>query len=72
METAPLLTTDQMASFVARGFLRLDAVVPDDINEQAMNELPRFYRAWLDEFRGIGVADATDGAGESVHRQPVA
>ncbi len=66
METAPLLTTDQMASFVARGFLRLDAVVPDDINEQAMNELPRFYRAWLDEFRGIEVAHATDGDNEEM------
>ena len=33
-----LLSTTQMASFVARGFLRFDGVVPPDINEQAMDE----------------------------------
>jgi hypothetical protein len=34
----PLLTDEQMASFVARGFLRFDAAVPDDINRQFMDE----------------------------------
>ena len=53
MNGNPLLTTDQMASFVARGFLRLDAVVPDEINQQAIVELPGLFRTWLDEFRGI-------------------
>ena len=48
----PLLSTDQMASFVARGFLRFDAVVPPDINQQAIEELPLLFRSWLDEFRG--------------------
>ena len=52
MTDVPLLTTDQMASFVARGFLRFDAAVPDEVNDQAMAELPRLFRAWLDEFRG--------------------
>src|SRR5580698_3196023 len=33
-----LLTDEQMASFVARGFLRFDAAVPDDINRQFMDE----------------------------------
>jgi hypothetical protein len=58
----PLLTTAQMASFVSRGFLRLDSVVPGDINAQAMEELPKLFRAWLDEFRGAvtGVAAAPD------------
>lgn len=62
MSTIPLLTTDQMASFVSRGFLRLDAVVPDDINQQAMEELPLLFRAWLDEFIGVngGAAAAPD------------
>lgn len=46
------LTTDQMAGFVSRGFLRLDAVVPEEINRQAMEELPGLFRAWLDEFTG--------------------
>jgi Phytanoyl-CoA dioxygenase (PhyH) len=52
MSTVPLLTSDQMASFVSRGFLRLDAVVPPDINSHAMEELPRLFRSWLDEFTG--------------------
>lgn len=33
-----LLTTPQVASFVARGFLRFDAAVPDDINAQFLAE----------------------------------
>ena len=52
MHSVPLLTTYQMASFVARGFLRFEAAVPADINAQAMDELPLLFRAWLDEFRG--------------------
>ncbi len=37
--TAPrLLSDEQMASFVARGFLRFDAVAPADVNEQFMAE----------------------------------
>jgi hypothetical protein len=47
---APLLTTDQMTSFVARGFLKLEAVVPQAINAQAMVELPQLFRSWLNEF----------------------
>jgi len=34
----PLLSDEQMASFVARGFLRFDAAVPEDINAQFMTE----------------------------------
>jgi hypothetical protein len=34
----PLLSNEQMASFVARGFLRFDAVVPAEINDQFMAE----------------------------------
>ena len=37
-QTPPLLTDEQMASFAARGFLRLDGVVPDDINAQFIAE----------------------------------
>ena len=36
--TVPLLSSAQMASFVARGFLRFDGVVPDAINRQFMSE----------------------------------
>ncbi|MFN6120892.1 MAG: hypothetical protein ACK5CE_14845, partial [Actinomycetes bacterium] len=53
------MSTDQMASFVARGFLRLDAVVPEDVNAQALEELPKLFRSWLDEFRGAS-AHTTD------------
>ena len=34
----PLLSNEQMASFVARGFLRFDAAVPAEINAQFMAE----------------------------------
>ena len=36
MSGLPLLSAEQMASFVARGFLRFDGVVPDEINRQFM------------------------------------
>src|SRR5512139_3825088 len=35
------LDSRQMASFVARGFLRFDAVVPDAINQQFLDEVGR-------------------------------
>ncbi len=38
MTDLPLLTSAQMASFVARGFLRFDQAVPDEINRQFMAE----------------------------------
>lgn len=34
----PLLSSAQVASFVARGFLRFDAAVPQSINDQFMRE----------------------------------
>jgi len=44
-DRADLLTTKQMASFAARGFIRLDAVVPDGLNREFLegaekNEIP--------------------------------
>lgn len=60
MDTSTLLTTDQMASFVARGFLTLEAVVPREINDLAMEELPGLFMSWLDEFRGVKAAPAHD------------
>ena len=38
MNNLPLLTSTQVASFAARGFLRLDGVVPAQINDQFMAE----------------------------------
>ncbi len=37
-QAPPLLTSAQMATFVARGFLRFDGVVPQDINDQFLAE----------------------------------
>ncbi len=34
-----LLTSEQMASFAARGFLRFDGIIPQAINERAMPEI---------------------------------
>lgn len=34
-----LLTTNQMASFAARGFLRFDEIIPEDVNEAVMAEI---------------------------------
>ncbi|HZC16489.1 MAG TPA: hypothetical protein VE309_07000, partial [Caulobacteraceae bacterium] len=38
MTDLPLLSSAQMARFVARGFLRFDAAVPEAINAQFMAE----------------------------------
>ena len=35
------LTTREMASFVANGCLRFDAIVPEEINEAAVEEMAR-------------------------------
>ena len=35
------LTTREMATFVANGYLRFDAVVPEEINEAAVEEMAR-------------------------------
>lgn len=41
-----LLTTAQMAEFVARGVLALPSVVPDELNERAVAELRDIMRTW--------------------------
>lgn len=41
------LTTRQMAEFVTNGFLRFDAIVPDDINQRAIAEIGRLSRERL-------------------------
>ncbi|PZQ65353.1 MAG: phytanoyl-CoA dioxygenase [Phenylobacterium zucineum] len=38
MSDLPLLTAHDMARFAARGFLRMDGVVPDEINAQFLDE----------------------------------
>jgi hypothetical protein len=39
VEKKDLLTTNQMAEFVARGFLRFDEIVPNEINQAVMAEI---------------------------------
>lgn len=41
-----LLTTEQVASFVARGFLPLPGIVPDELNEAAADELHQILATW--------------------------
>ncbi len=64
----PLLTTDQMACFVARGFLALEAVVPPEVNEQAMEELPGLFRGWLHEFGALNAGQVADDDGAPLPR----
>lgn len=42
----PLLTTAQVAQFVARGFLPLPGIVPDDLNAAAIDELGQIMATW--------------------------
>ena len=46
MDTDGLLTTEQVATFVARGFLALPAVVPDELNAAALDELAQIMATW--------------------------
>jgi Phytanoyl-CoA dioxygenase (PhyH) len=42
--TADLLSTRQMARFVADGYLRFEALVPTELNEQGLEEMQRLMR----------------------------
>ncbi len=46
MNADGLLTTEQVATFVARGFLALPGVVPDALNVAAMDELAQIMATW--------------------------
>ncbi len=45
MDSLPLLNAEQMASFVSRGFLRFDAAVPAEINDQFLAEMGEIAEA---------------------------
>lgn len=51
------LTTHEMARFVADGFLRFDALVPDDINARVVDELRALASIKLRQAGGGGVAE---------------
>ena len=46
------LTTRQMAEFVANGFIRFEAIVPAEINEQGIDEMRRLE---LERFAPAGL-----------------
>ncbi len=46
------LTSEQVAEFISRGFLRFDGVVPEEINHLALQELRR-----AEELSGRGTVD---------------
>ena len=39
------LTTAEMAQFVANGYLRFDAIVPDEVNDAVLEVLPALEAA---------------------------
>ncbi len=56
------LTTREMAEFVANGVLRFDALVPDEINQAVLAELPSIERA---KFANFGIGDRAEAAASS-------
>jgi hypothetical protein len=64
-----LLSTDQMAQFVASGYLRFDAVVPADVNEQAMVELPALFSSWVEQYSAVVGGGAVQRSGDGPTRR---
>ena len=62
-----LLTTDQMASFVARGYLRFDGVVPDAVNQKAMVDLPALLQSWVKQFVALSTGPGATGSAATEH-----
>jgi hypothetical protein len=52
------LTTIEMANFVADGYLRFDALVPDDLNERVIEELRALESVKLRQAVGVPVDEA--------------
>ena len=38
-ENKIMLTDEQMANFTAKGYLKLDSVIPEEINKQFLNDI---------------------------------
>jgi hypothetical protein len=53
------LTTIEVAQFVADGFLRFDALVPDEVNRAVLEALPHILPAKLRQFLGKEADTAT-------------
>lgn len=64
------LTTREMADFVVDGFLRFDAVVPDDLNRRAVEEMRRVMPVKIARF-GNEVPDEAEGAPQPASGTPL-
>lgn len=49
--TTALLSTEIVARFVARGFVRLDSIVPDEVNAAAIEEMQTILSTWGSDAR---------------------
>lgn len=52
-----LLTSAEVAQFVAEGYLRFDALVPDDVNERALEEMRQLMPIKLRQATGLEPED---------------
>lgn len=66
------LNTAQMARFVARGFLRFDAIVPDDINTQFLQEAGQAPPPGAKPLRALSAILASSGIPEAAPGIPLA
>lgn len=65
-----LLSTDEVATFVARGFLEFPGVIPDDLNEAASDELRSIMSTWGSPARPF--APASGDPWEGIYPEPSA
>lgn len=65
-----LLTTDEVATFVARGFLELPGIVPDELNAAASDELRTILATWGSPKRPF--APASGAAWSDIYPDPSA
>lgn len=65
-----LLSTDEVATFVARGFLEFPGIVPDDLNAAATDELHRIMTTWGGPERPF--APASGDAWPDIYPEPSA
>jgi len=79
MTGLPLLNAQQMAQFVARGFLRLDGVVPEALNAQFLQEMGEIappvpgrglMRTYGEMLAKAGVPEVAAGTPQSGRRGP--
>ncbi len=63
------LTTLEVARFVAEGYLRFDALVPEELNERVVAELSRLAEVKIPQ--AVGVAPKDDLPGRPASRTPL-